>query len=146
MISRFFPVVFTASRNAESSKAFIEDRSIGSIGVEFGQDRRERGAVEAALDTDRRKDYRHAERRGGLGQKPDMQLDQVRVRLRADDLEHLILIVDQHQGAVLGGPDTQVVVMVALLGLVGLVWVRGAISAMRPVQLDAGEPAPGSRR
>src|SRR4051812_36546821 len=31
MISRFFPVVFTASRNAESSKAFIEDRSIGSM-------------------------------------------------------------------------------------------------------------------
>ena len=31
MISRLRPVAFTASRKAGSSKAFIEDRSIGSI-------------------------------------------------------------------------------------------------------------------
>ena len=31
MINRFFPVVFTASPKAESSKAFIEDRSIGTM-------------------------------------------------------------------------------------------------------------------
>src|SRR5208282_1331861 len=36
-----------------------------------------------------------------------MKLDHVGARLRANDLEHLVLIVDQHQGAVLSGPDTQ---------------------------------------
>src|SRR5438132_1516533 len=36
-----------------------------------------------------------------------MQLNQVGARFRSNDLEHLLLIVDQHQGAVLGSPDTQ---------------------------------------
>src|SRR5215210_4338602 len=36
-----------------------------------------------------------------------MELDQVGVRFRADNLEHLILIVDQYEGAILGLPDAQ---------------------------------------
>jgi hypothetical protein len=43
--------------------------------VKLGEDRWKSGAIEAVLDTDRRKHYRHAERLGGLRQKPDMQLD-----------------------------------------------------------------------
>jgi hypothetical protein len=76
--------------------------------VELGQDRRERGSVEADLHAHRRQDDRHAIRLGGLGQQPDMQLDQVGGRLRSDHLEHLILVIDQHEGAVLRLPDTQV--------------------------------------
>jgi hypothetical protein len=89
--------------------------------VELGQDRCERGAVEAVLDTDRREDYWHAERLGGLGQKPDI----------ADDLERLLLVVDQHQALSSAVQTPKSFVMVALLVLVVLVWVRGAISAMR---------------
>jgi hypothetical protein len=35
-----------------------------------------------------------------------MQLDHVSVGFRADYLEHLLLVVDEHQGTVTGGPDT----------------------------------------
>ena len=36
-----------------------------------------------------------------------MQLDQVDGRLRANALEHFLLIVDEDQRAVFGGPDTE---------------------------------------
>jgi hypothetical protein len=40
-----------------------------------------------------------------FSQHAGVQLDQVGVRFRADDLEHLVLTVDQHEGAILGFPD-----------------------------------------
>jgi len=46
--------------------------------VELGQDRRQRRPVQAVPDTDRREHDRHVERLGGLGQQPDVQLDDVR--------------------------------------------------------------------
>jgi hypothetical protein len=36
---------------------------------------------------------------GRLGQRPHVQLDQVGIRLPPDDLEHLILVGDQHERA-----------------------------------------------
>jgi hypothetical protein len=74
--------------------------------VELGEDRRERRPVEAEPDTYGREHDRHLERLGRPDKQPDMQLDEVGARLRANDLEHLLLIVDQHQGAVVCGPDT----------------------------------------
>jgi hypothetical protein len=40
-------------------------------------------------------------------QEPGVELDQVGVRFRANDLEHLVLRVDQDQGAIVIGADSQ---------------------------------------
>ena len=109
MISRLRPVAFTASLNASSSNAFIEVPVDRLDAVELGQDRRKRRPVEAGADAHGREHDRQVERLGRLGQQADVHLDEVGARLRADDLEHLLLVVDQHQRAVVGGPDTEIV-------------------------------------
>ena len=81
-------------------------------------ERGDRRPVEAVSDAHGRENDRHVERLGGLGQQPGMELDQVGVRLRANDLDHLCLVIDQDQGAIVGGPDTQLV-SVILSGSLG---------------------------
>jgi len=60
---------------------FIDDRSIGSTPSSSARTDGSVGPFETELHAHRRKDDRHAIRLGGLGQQPDMQLDQVGGRL-----------------------------------------------------------------
>src|SRR5439155_202019 len=68
-----------------------------------------RRPVEAGADAHGRKHDRQAKGLGSLGQQADLHFDEVGARVRADDLEHLLLVVDQYQRAVVRGPDTEIV-------------------------------------
>jgi len=104
MISRLRPVAYRRTKCLVLER--VHRRPVDRVdALEFGLDRRERGTVEAEPDAHCRQDDRHVERLGGLGQQPDMQFDEVGVRLRTNHLEHLVLVVDQHERAVLVRPD-----------------------------------------
>jgi hypothetical protein len=83
---------------------------------QLGEDRWSRRAEDAAFDPHRRQHDRHVERLGRLGQPEGMELDQIRSSLRADRLEQLRLVVDEHQRAVVAGPDSEIPVHRCLPG------------------------------
>jgi len=97
----------TAWRKAGSSNAFIDDRSIGSMPASSDRiDGRVGPLKPNATPT--------VERTIGMPKAlavlaNSRTCNSTRSALVSDrDFEHLVLVVDQHQGALLGGPDTQI--------------------------------------
>src|SRR5229473_1396916 len=86
---------------------FWLNRSAGGA-LWTAQTSRARRPIEAGRDANGRQRDRHAERLGGPGQEADIELRQVGARFRANGCKYLLLIVDQHQGTVLIGPDTEI--------------------------------------
>src|SRR5439155_23761266 len=74
----------------------------------LGEERRGRRPIDAGRDADGGQHDRQVERLGGPGQEANVELRQGGARFRANGGKYLRLIVDQHQGAVLMGPDTEI--------------------------------------
>jgi hypothetical protein len=102
------PVRSTASRNATSSNAFIEVRSMGSRPSSSARIPGSVGPLKPYATPTVDNTIGISNALAALASNRTLRFNQVGVRLRADDLEHLLLVVDQHQRAVVEGPDTQV--------------------------------------
>src|SRR6266480_5257402 len=97
----------------------------------LGEDRRLGRPIDAGRDADGGQHDGHVERLGGPGQEADIELHQVGLRFRANGRKYLLLIVDQHEGAVLIGPDTEI----SVHGCSWSLWVLEA-----PQGQDRGRP------
>src|SRR2546427_4436449 len=98
---------------------------------QLGEDRRLGRPVDARRDAHGGQHDRHVERLGGPGEEADVELRQGGARFRANGRKYLLLIVDQHEGAVLIGPDTEIFVH-------GCSWSLWVLEA--PQGQDRGRP------
>ena len=69
-------------------------------------DRTTRRAVDTHLNADRTENDRDIEGSGCPDQKPDVEFNLIRPSLRFHVLKHFLLVVDQDQGHILGGPNS----------------------------------------
>src|SRR3954470_5916827 len=107
MIRRLRPVAWIASRNAWSSNAFIEARSIASMSSSSDWIDGSVGPLNPYPTPTVESTIGMSNAFAVLASRRTWSSTRS-ARLRPDDLEHLLLIVDQHQRAVVGRPDPEI--------------------------------------